>query len=646
MTKDAFSPERTPEMRRLLLLLLLIPSVLSAQVGTTYEFIFAGSGLYRSGSASVAWSTEQYDVGSVGSGYDKIATIRGSYDEGSIEALSGTSHASAELANNTVAVNVHYLFHEIDANADTAVAADSIFYLEPRMGKILITTDSCGMPPSTPNPLSPAPGTPVSTIPTLCATNSSHGICPDPVSYQFVIAENSGFSSIVRQSGWISQGVGTTCYTTGSALSEGRRYYWRCRATNGTAATGWSQGFDFTTPNIPPPAPSGNSPSNQAVVDVLRPTLTANGVVDPNGTPVVYFFQVSMSSTFSSLVALSGAISGGGGLVPWQVNPPLENGVTYYWRVRAYDSIAYSGWMNTRSLTIDASLAETYLRGDINVNGVAYEVGDGVMFANYFVGGLKVFGNHIGGSIAASDINADSVTLSLADLAYLVRVITNEVEPYPKTVSWAYEAVVQMRLDASTAILSVNSPVDMGAGYFVLEHSGFTIGAPRLGSQASPMSLIYSDTDGILKVLIYSLQKGAAIASGTGDILVLPLSGSGSVQLTNAELAEYFGNQIKVTFDATSIPHMFSLHQNHPNPFNAATTIFYEIPSPQHVMLEIFNILGQRVVVLVDSDQSAGIHRIEWDGTDMNGASAASGIYLYRLVAGNLAAEKKMVLIK
>jgi hypothetical protein len=65
-------------------------------------------------------------------------------------------------------------------------------------------------------------------------------------------------------------------------------------------------------------------------------------------------------------------------------------------------------------------------RGDVNMNGIGYEIADAVMFTNYFISGLSAFGDHVDGSVAASDANADGATLTVADLVYLVRVIQGD----------------------------------------------------------------------------------------------------------------------------------------------------------------------------------------------------------------------------
>ncbi|UCD16168.1 MAG: S8 family serine peptidase [Candidatus Zixiibacteriota bacterium] len=94
------------------------------------------------------------------------------------------------------------------------------------------------------------------------------------------------------------------------------------------------------------------------------------------------------------------------------------------------------------------------------------------------------------------------------------------------------------------------------------------------------------------------------------------------------------------------VPETFSLAQNRPNPFNPSTEIRYSLPSRIHVTLEVFNVLGQRVRTLVDEIRSAGAHHVVWNGNDDRGAPVASGLYLYRISAGNFVDVKKMVLLK
>jgi len=92
---------------------------------------------------------------------------------------------------------------------------------------------------------------------------------------------------------------------------------------------------------------------------------------------------------------------------------------------------------------------------------------------------------------------------------------------------------------------------------------------------------------------------------------------------------------------AQLVPHEFSLHQNYPNPFNPTTEIAFALPEAAHVTLEIYNVLGQRVATLVDGFREAGTYTVNWDAS-----SKTSGIYLYRLQAGESVETKKMLLLK
>jgi hypothetical protein len=94
----------------------------------------------------------------------------------------------------------------------------------------------------------------------------------------------------------------------------------------------------------------------------------------------------------------------------------------------------------------------------------------------------------------------------------------------------------------------------------------------------------------------------------------------------------------------------FFLSVNHPNPFNPETRIEYTVQSakmnPLHTTLSVYNVLGQQVRTLVDEPKSSGTYEVVWDGKDEKGKDVASGLYLYRLVAGNFTQTRKMILLR
>jgi len=92
---------------------------------------------------------------------------------------------------------------------------------------------------------------------------------------------------------------------------------------------------------------------------------------------------------------------------------------------------------------------------------------------------------------------------------------------------------------------------------------------------------------------------------------------------------------------AGELPSSFSLSQNYPNPFNPTTTIEYALPRSGDVVLAIYNLRGEEVSRFADGEQPAGYHSVIW-----NAANVASGIYFYRLQAGDFVQTRKMVLLK
>ena len=108
----------------------------------------------------------------------------------------------------------------------------------------------------------------------------------------------------------------------------------------------------------------------------------------------------------------------------------------------------------------------------------------------------------------------------------------------------------------------------------------------------------------------------------------------------------WFGMIVSVKKENSILPKDFELFANYPNPFNPTTNIRYSIPVQNHVSLTIYNLLGQKVATLVDQIQQSGIYTANWNGTSDNGIAVSSGLYFYRIEAGNFITTKKMLLIK
>jgi len=133
-----------------------------------------------------------------------------------------------------------------------------------------------------------------------------------------------------------------------------------------------------------------------------------------------------------------------------------------------------------------------------------------------------------------------------------------------------------------------------------------------------------------------------------GRVLVQETHTHNGIEWVNGTRSEY---EYAVPTDVgdhgdNPLPEDFSLTQNYPNPFNPITNIEFALPVRTEVSLDIYNIMGQKVQSLVKGTLPAGSHTVTWDGTDLSGVQVATGVYFYRLKAGDDIETRKMLLMK
>ncbi|MCL5020908.1 MAG: T9SS type A sorting domain-containing protein [Bacteroidetes bacterium] len=93
-------------------------------------------------------------------------------------------------------------------------------------------------------------------------------------------------------------------------------------------------------------------------------------------------------------------------------------------------------------------------------------------------------------------------------------------------------------------------------------------------------------------------------------------------------------------------PKGYKLYNNFPNPFNPSTKIAFELPKASHVSLIVYDVLGREVAQIADGDYPAGYNELTWNGINRNGRQVSSGVYFYRITAGNWSKVMKMLSIK
>ncbi len=160
------------------------------------------------------------------------------------------------------------------------------------------------------------------------------------------------------------------------------------------------------------------------------------------------------------------------------------------------------------------------------------------------------------------------------------------------------------------------------------------------------LSLEYNDTS---KGIIYvDLAKTGGLTLNGDDIMTsrMVFDPSKSADSIEVELVGYDGGltesfRREYLFSVSIVPSKYALFQNYPNPFNPTTTIFFDLPERAKVKLTIYDALGRKVEGLLDDELDAGTYR-----TRLDGSRFSSGVYFYRLSAGNFTQVKKLILLK
>jgi hypothetical protein len=189
-------------------------------------------------------------------------------------------------------------------------------------------------------------------------------------------------------------------------------------------------------------------------------------------------------------------------------------------------------------------------------------------------------------------------------------------------------------------------------GYYHFPHVTDTLYEGGI-AVANPFSTIHSPAPhavGTNSVLFVRVTKGDSVGYRFIDICdfnVAYWAGNHNAATYSLKISRWFNiPPAGVEESENSIPKTYQLFQNYPNPFNPATEIEYQLPKASEVELAIYNVLGEKVRILVQEKKDPGVHQVRWDGINDRGIPVSSGIYFYRLSAGNYKSVRKMILIR
>ncbi|GBD86594.1 flagellar basal body rod modification protein [bacterium BMS3Abin03] len=309
--------------------------------------------------------------------------------------------------------------------------------------------------------------------------------------------------------------------------------------------------------------------------------------------------------------------------------------------------LGYSNFDNLNSITADPVTSILYGETStstqtmlVRINGAG---GDG--FIQYSLG----FGDAVGvtfdssGTLYVATQIGNIYTVDLSDGSYSL-------------VATANIQLAAVEIDPSTNIMYAVKKIVIGSGKDNIHTIDLTTGEATLvgltGFGVKTNDLAFDENGDLYGVIGADNEVGQILKinknDGTGTLI-------GDVNFMNVLGLAYAVNgsvsSINPNGEETSLPNEFALLQNYPNPFNPNTVIKFSVPVASEVSITIYNLLGQKVNTLINSEVTPGSYNVEWNGTDNSGMKVSSGIYLYKLKANgsngrNFTQIKKMVLLK
>ncbi len=391
-----------------------------------------------------------------------------------------------------------------------------------------------------------------------------------------------------------------------------------------------------------PAEPMLVSPSDGA----LNQPTTVAFVWDSASRADAYHFQLSSDPSFATTVIDDSAITGTSRIVT-----SLANSTTYYWRVRSRNAAGVSSWSAVwRFTTIVALPAAPALAAP---SDGATNQPTSLSLSWHPAAGADSY--HVQAATDAGFTNLVVNDSLIADTSHAVGSLSNSTTYYWRVRSrnaagvsswspvWRFTTIVALP-GAVVLLEPFNGAVIPADSVECIWRQGqpqilrywFEFASDSLFQNSQvDTSLTATDTVKVLRNLtfnqIYWWRVRAKNAAGWGPF---------------SEIWHFRPEEPVGIEGQEDIPKTFALNQNYPNPFNPATTIAFDLPLSSRVTLEVFDITGRLVRTLVDGQMPAGRHRVIWDGRGEAGQPVASGVYLYRLQAGDFVQTRKMVLMQ
>ena len=451
-------------------------------------------------------------------------------------------------------------------------------------------------------------------------------------SYRVQLATDSLFTNIV-----VNDSTVTTTSRIVTGLLNNTKYYWRVNAKNTNGVSAYSTVWNFSTLIIS--APLLVAPLNNSINVSLSPLLDWGDVTGA----ATYNLQLANNSGFTIPIIDLSSLTVSQYQLPASI---LQPNTMYYWRASATNTNGTSSWSTVWNFTTLPAPNIPVLISPTN--------GSNILTLTPTLDWSDVIGATSYTLQVATDtnftnlvINLNSLTISqysvptgilIGNTTYYWRVrAVNETGPGPWSARWNFRTITIP--PAPNLVAPPNNSTNQPPAVFLDWDSLVAANTYRIQlATDSLFNLITFDTNGVIPSF---LQMNPSILSPNGKYYW-------RVSATNLAGTGYWSAVWNFRINATGIfqyssgiPKKFKLYNNYPNPFNPATIIKFDIPKKSFIKIKIYDITGKEISNLVDMEMEPGGYEISW-----NGANYASGVYFYKIEAGDYIKVMKMMLIK